>query len=433
MAPLSSAAPGNFRCRKVFHPCVRFASFFALGLLGCAAAPVPAPARAPAPAAIPPVLPTETATPSAPPRARGPNRCLPNGPPKARAAKKIYAASTCVDHRTAERALARKLAKAFDKSVDRSTVDVTFDCDPLTSELEELVLETGSGHGGGLQIWRLAKKEGQPDFDVLGIANVGYYAPLGQGELPVRLGRGRIAAATLEKALATARPALTARVRELEPPPLPNGLWGRKFSTSSGNFHLYFRLTDGTHELVRHFTGYPGSSDQPRYMGLQEAHAVVAPLLEKIPLAAATATEDERDFFVQSFLRAAPRFDDDFAWWVRDRYVALAEYLGTPELVPTLVGVLESALREADRETDAERKRTVLERRLGPPLASLARITGWDPRKDHAGAARDPLAVAREVIAECRVDSTAGGATLGHADEDTVAGPVRPARGRERV
>lgn len=374
---------------------------FALG--GCAAHPAATPARAPEPAAIPAVLPVEAASPAPPARRRGPNRCLPDGLPKPRSAAKVYAADTCVDHRRAERTLARALAKEFDPSVTGSAVDVSFDCDPLTGELEEIVLETGSGHGGNLEIWRLQRKSGQADFDVLGIGNVGYWARAREGEPPLRIGRGRIAGPALERALATVRPALTARIRELEPPPPPGGMWGRKFSTSSGNFHLYFRLSDGMHELSRHFTGYPGSSAQPQYLGLEAANAAIAPLLEKIPLGADGPSADERDFFVRAFLRAVPRFDDDFAWWVRDRYVALAEHLGTTELVPALVGVLESGLGEGERETDPQRRKGVLERRLEQPLATLARLTSWDPRKDDRGAPRDLAAVAREVVAECRL------------------------------
>ncbi len=377
---------------------MRRALLLGLGLLGCGARSAEAP-RSPAAAAIPAVSPVDAPTQAAPSRARGPNRCLPSGPPKAPAAAKVYAASTCVDHRSAERALARKLTKEYDPTVTGSTIDVSFACDPLTGELEEVVLETGSGHGGNLELWRLHRKSGQADFDVLGIGNVGYYARTREGVLPLRIGRVSIGGPALDKALATARPALTARIRELEPP--PNGLWGRSFSTSSGNFHLYFRLSDGMHELVRHFTGYPGSSDQSRYLGLEEANAAITLLLEKIPLADANPSDEERAFFVRAFLAAVPRFDDDFAWWVRDRYVALAEHLGTPELVPALAGVLESGLREAERETATDRKQTVLERRLSQPLATLARITGWDPRKDDTGATRDPAEVAREVVTEC--------------------------------
>jgi hypothetical protein len=212
-----------------------------------------------------------------------------------------------------------------------------------------------------------------------------------------------ISASVLDKALGTARPALTARLREIEPPPPPNGMWGRSFSTSSGNFHLAFRLFDGMHELARQFTGYPGSGDQPRYLGLQAAWAAVGPLFEKLPLEPGEATADERDFFVTSFLRAAPRFDDDFAWWVRDRYVALAEHLGSRELVATLLGVLESGLREGEAQTSDESRREVSKRRLEQPLATLARITAWDPRRNDTGQERDPVAVAKEVIAECAV------------------------------
>ena len=327
---------------------------------------------------------------------------MPDGPPKARAAAKIYEADTCVDHRRAEARIAKQIVKDFDRSVTGSVVDVSFGCDPFTTDVDEIVIETGSGHGGGLELWRLRRESGGTDFDVLALANHGYYAAVKEGASPVRIRRGRIAEPALSKALATARPALTVRIREIEPPPPPNGMWGRSFSTSSGNFHLYFRLEGGSHELVRHFTGYPGSSSQPRYLGLQAAWAALHPLLDKIPHEASAASADEREFFVRSFLRAAPRFDEPFAWWVRERYVALAEHLGTPELVPALVRVVESGLREGERESSDEQKKTVWKRRLEQPVATLARLTGWDPRQDDGGAPRDLVAAAREALTECR-------------------------------
>ncbi len=391
---------GNLRPRAVFPLDMR-ALIAVPFLVGCASPG--APAAAPVAPAIPAVAP-EAAIASPPPaRPVGANRCWPDTPPKSRAAPKVYAADTCADHRQAEVRLAKELAKQYDHTVTGSVVDVTFACDPLTSEVEELVVETGSGHGGGLELWRARRKSGEASFEVLGIGNHGYYSPASKGQAPVRIARGMISASVLDKALGKARPALTARVRELEPPPPPNGIWGRSFSTSSGNFHLDFRLSDGMHELARHFTGYPGSSDQPRYLGLQAAWAAVGPLLEKLPFEPAEATADERDFFVTSFLRAAPRFDDDFAWWVRDRYVALAEHLGSRELVAALLGVLASGLREGEAQPSDDRRREVAKRRLEQPLATLARLTGWDPRKDDAGQERDLVAVAREVLAECTV------------------------------
>lgn len=393
-------AGGNLLPLPVFHPDMR-AAIAVLLLSGCVT-PV-APAVAPEAPAVPAVAP-EAASASPPPaRPVRANRCWTDPPPKPRAGPKVYAGDTCADHRRAEASLAKKLARQYDRTVTGSVVDVTFACDPLTSELEELVVETGSGHGGGLELWRARRKSGETDFDVLGLGNHGYFSHPSQGQASVRIARGRISAAALDKALGTARPALTARMREIEPPPPPNGMWGRSFSTSSGNFHLGFWLFDGTHLLARTFTGYPGSSDQPRYLGLQEAWATVGPLFEKLPLEPGEATADERDFFVTSFLRAAPRFDDDFAWWVRDRYVALAEHLGSRELVAPLLGVLESGLREGEAQTTDDRRREVAKRRLEQPLATLARLTGWDPRKDDDGHERDPVAVSREVLAECAV------------------------------
>jgi hypothetical protein len=369
----------------------------------CAAHPGTPPARTPAPAKTVGVAPVVAApSPSEPPpRTPRPNRCLPDGPPKARAAPRIYEPSTCVDHRRAETILARKIVKDYERTVTGSIVDVSFGCDPLTQDLQEVVIELGFGHGGSLEIWRIRRDESGSDFSVLGIGNRGYYAPSTSGA-PVRIGRGHIPAGVLEKALARARPALTVMVREIEPPPPPNGALGRSFSSSSGDFHHYFRLTDGMHELVRHYTGYPSSSDQPRYVGVTAAMEALRPLLESVPLDGSDPNAEERELFVRSFLAAAPRFDEPFAGWVRDRYLMLAEHLGTPELVPALVRELERGLSEGEGQPDDGHEKITFERRLEYSLAALARITGWDPRKDEVGAARAPSSAAREMVEECK-------------------------------
>lgn len=390
--------PGNYSCLTCTLRKMRAAWLLMPVALSCAPAGRLTAERTPA--AVPPVAAAPEPTSAPPPRADGPNRCLPSALPK-RTARKLYTPSTCADHKKAEAAIARKLAKDYDRSIKGSTVDVSFGCDPLTSDLEELVIETGYGHGGNLEVWRIkADKDGQ-SYEVLALGHAGYYRPKEPGDT-VQIGRGRFTKAQLEKALSTARPALTAIVRELEPPPLPNVFSGRSFSTSSGNFHHYFRLFDGMHELERHFTGYPGSGDQPRYVGLQLAMEALRPLLDGVKLEADRASADERDFFVTSFLAAAPRFDDDFAWWVRDRYVRMASELGTPELVPALVEVLAHGLAEGDRETDEVRKKEVHERRLADPIATLVKITGWDPQKDETGAVRPTAAVAKDMLTECR-------------------------------
>lgn len=375
--------------------------------IACAGAPQPPrqqPTAAPAHKiqSIPAASSAAQSEPALPERAPPKNRCLPDGPPQPRVATKRHAPDTCVDHRSAEARLAAKFRKDYDRTVDGSVVDVSFGCDPLTGEVEELVVERGHGHGGGLEVWRIHRSRKQTDWQVLGIALPGYFrVSKARDASPVQIARGTVQDSALSRALRTARPALTASVRELEPPPPPNGAFGRSFSTSSGNFHHYFWLTDGHHELTRHFTGYPSSSEQSRTLAVVAAMDAIEPLLEAVPFAPSTATEQERAFFVTRFLAAAPRFDDPYAWWVRDRYVQLAEHLGSPELVPTLLAVLQSGLREAAAEKDAERRNQARERRLTSPLAALARITGYDPRKDANGVARPLTEAVAEAISEC--------------------------------
>lgn len=339
------------------------------------------------------------ATPVAIERPPVPNRCLPAGMPKSRPPRKVYSADTCVDHRRMEALVAHRIKKRFERTVSSSVVDVSFACDPLTSELEEIVIERGWGHGGSLQVWRIRKRADDSDYDVLVLGHASYYRS-DKAKL-LEIGRGKFTSKTLALALAQARPALTATPRELEPPPPPNGMLGRSFTTSSGDFHHAFQLFDGMHELRRHFTGYQGTGGQSEYLGLMIAMDAFQPLLDSVKVGPDVASAEEQAFFVESFLRAAPRFDDDYAWWVRDRYVKLAEELGTNELVPALVDVLRSGLREGDAVSEEARQKELYERRLTSPLAALVKITGWDPAKEDGSSDKSVEQAARAMVDEC--------------------------------
>ena len=378
-------------------------------LLAAAYATVACTPAAPPPAASPstsvPVIRAEPlqATPLAPPRKAGPNRCLPQGRLALPKPVELHAPGRCVDHRRQEARIARDLKKEFTPTAKGSQVEVSFGCDPLTFDVHQIHLEIGYGHGGHLALWRLQReKDDDKEYQILGIVHRltggGYdkYTYEVASRFEARIGIGRVDAKAVAAALLKARPAMTARIRELQPPP-SGGLSMSSF-TSSGNFHHAIRILDSMpHVLEGRHTGYPSSGDQARYLGLVRAMGDLRPLIDKIDPQVVEPTPEQRKYFTERFVAASPRFEDEYAWWVRDRYVKLAGKLGGPELVPILVDVLRVRLAEVQKA----KPEGGADRRLVDTVSALAGVTGWDARFNPDGSPRSPEKVAQEYIDEC--------------------------------
>ncbi|HMR06234.1 MAG TPA: hypothetical protein PKA88_10655 [Polyangiaceae bacterium] len=366
-----------------------------------------------APAAAVPVIRAEPqqATPPAPARTAGPNRCLPKGPPVLPAARKTQEPSTCVDHRRREAALARSLVKEFQPTIKGGTVEVHFGCDPLTSDVREIHLETGYGHGGYFSLWRLTREDDQStEFRVLGfehrLTGGGYdrYTYEVAARFDAKVLRGTVGAKAVLGALQTARPAMTAAIRELEPPPSATFAFGRSSFFSSGNFHHKVEILDDMPNLLSgRYTGYPNGGEQGSYLGLSKAMGVLIPLVEKGEADDAPASEAERAYFAERFLAAEANFDDEYAWWVRNRYVRLSGRLGDPVLVPALVRELGKRVAEARKSTEPDAAD-----RLVDVLTALAGVTHWDARFESDGTPRPLLQVADEYLDECQTALHAG-------------------------
>lgn len=308
-------------------------------------------------------------------------------------------ASTCADHRLREARIATELRRAYVPSLDGSVVEVRFGCDPLTEPIARVVLEHGSGHSGGLTLWRLTPSDDDPSsFAAHGFALRSSGQSQGTGGALV-IAHALVPRAALMTALADALPAMTAEFRELAPPPLPRGVRGSRASVSSADFDVFIGVTDSVGRvLARSFAGYPGSSDQDRYLGVQLAASRLRPLLENARFERARPTDEERAFFVGHYLAALPRLHAEYAWWVRERFVLLAAELGTPALVPALLDDVKLELGEREQGGDAA---PIADRRLDGLVTALAALTGWDARRDERGAARPVDEVARDYLGEC--------------------------------
>jgi hypothetical protein len=382
---------------------MRWWLIFALSGSGCAVTQRPVPAPPPPRAEVVTADATQAREPlDAPRREPPPNRCLPNGLPAAPKPAERLPGATCRDHARVERQLRAVLTKSFQRSAN-GRVDVVFGCDPVGGEPAEVMLETGYGHGGSLTLWRLQRAESGSAFDVLGVASDGWItAPSDLDRATsLQVTRGTLPAQDLERALITVRPALTAVVREVEPPPLPNAIGSRSMFHSSGNFHHFVRLADQHHELEAGYTGYPHSGAQRMYVGLELAHDALTPLFEHFEFERELAPPDLREWLSAYVVAAWPRLQDSSAWWVRERLVVLAGKAGNASVVPLIVAQLERGLSEVTA-APPERKNDMAERYLLEPLTALHQVTGWDARVGSNGTSLSPTDSAEQAVSECQ-------------------------------
>jgi hypothetical protein len=279
-------------------------------------------------------------------------------------------------------------------------LEIGFGCDPV-GDVSELVVERGYGHGGSLAIWRLTPiGDDAGTYDLLAVAHDTF--GVAKPERTIRIARGVVPVGELSSVLADVRPALSLRVRELEPPAVPGKSGVRRSFSSTGNFHHFIRLRDEQgHELSAGYTGYPGSSAQPRYVGVVIAMERLLPLLQRFKFERDTAGAELRTWFSAHAVDAWPRLEQSAAWWVRERIVRLAGNAGEPSVVPLIVSELERGLGEV-RSASPDEADAMATRYLPDPLAALASVTGWDPRRAEDGTERPLAAAARHAVDECR-------------------------------
>jgi hypothetical protein len=243
---------------------------------------------------------------------------------------------------------------------------VKFPCDGLGARIHEIVIETGDGHSGVLELWS-AKRRPDGKYDVRGIVYRGNSMLRTASPIPHEQASGVVELPEIDKA----RAAITATVREIVPPTRPGDSFSIRRSGSSRDFHSVVRLVDDEGRVVeRRYTGYLGSSTQDAYLGLQIAQTALAPITSVAPGAAAADADDKR-FFAASFNAAVPYFDEPFYWWVMERYVDMARFLGTPAVIGGLLTRLTVTKTGNRSQTDARED----------AVDALAKITGWDARK----------------------------------------------------
>jgi hypothetical protein len=319
----------------------------------------------------------------------------------------------CVNHLVEESAVRTELESRFRPTITGGVVDVSFGCDRLWHHVRDVVVTRGGGHATSHTIYRLRRDPARRDQFV---ARVLEYRWTGRAydeytyevadSFEVRRLETTVPAAPVDAALERVRTALTARIREIEPPPTPGRRGGGGFS-SSGSFHVAITLTDEHgYELRGAFTGPESSGTQAAYLPLRVAAEALGPVLRPLVPAGGPINDEDRALFVETFTAARATFSEQFTWWVRERYVAMASRLGTPALARDLLALL----AELTPDPDDERERTpILALRPGSEdrtrvlaVTALAALTGWDARHHLDGTPRPLDHVTADYLAECR-------------------------------
>lgn len=376
----------------------------ALVLLGAAACGPTSSTRPRAPTheiesiAVVPAAPSPSASATSEPSATPPRnakqapRCVLGPLAKAAAPPALLSGGACrTVGPTVQASIRATLSQRFEKTHDHGKPKVSFACDGLGSTVREIVIESGSGHGFGLELWRARLSEDGTQYDVRGIGYAGGgFVQSGREALGYRTASGQIDRAVIDAHLEKARSALSSEIHE-ELTPIVDGVDGESFSFSSADFHVLLKLTDTRGRTIeKEFTGYEGNSDQEAYLPVNLAAEELQSLTRAFPLEEHPATDDDRAFFAERFNDSARRFDESFHWWVTERYVALSKDLGSTDVARALLTRLEftkSDRSKVDARADA--------------VEALARITGWDARVDDAGRAVKVEDAARAYLDEC--------------------------------
>jgi len=326
---------------------------------------------------------------STPPRAGAP-RCTPIAP-------------------EISRAVVAELTAAYQRVSSRK-VKVDLGCDPL-GDLREIVIEE-SEDGAELRMLRLGTSADgaghelrllvyQPVCALRRPAEDG--APAGGAATPDWPGSGGgppdcVGLAHLPwppvdpAALARSRASLVATLRAVDVPP------GAPGSMSSHSVHRHLHMRDSTgHVLARDYTGQLGTTadvETPplalaqRALGLAETAAAQGG--SPHPLETGPVTDADRELFTQRFLALAST-PSHMTWWLEQRLLGMAVFVGSGALVPRLLLLGQLAGPDGSRD----RARVVAFR-------ALAAITGVDLTKDPTTRKARPLDdVARDYTAAC--------------------------------
>lgn len=364
---------------------------------------------APCPPAAEPEAPVESscAEETAAPPAPASGRCAALvDPPLPAPAEPPPPAATCADNAAGERAMQTLLATEYHRSTEPSRVDVSFDCDPLATEIRALELVHQVDYMVS-STFTIARLERGAEGDVA-VRAIRMHLPTIDAEemtwTSATAGSftrfsGVIPRAAVDRALPSLRAALVARLREVElpRPPRMRTVIGPRVGAVHGPFSV--RLIDEAgRALVRGGTTATSGPAQREWLGPTVAMRELFDLLE----AHATwvdATREPEDAPLMRAVLDAPRAEP----WGGAGYLALAQAVGWDLPARELLAVLEPVPDERDLEPRGPLavRHPFLDRERAIAVADLARRSGVDPRTAADGTVRTIAEVSAELLREC--------------------------------
>lgn len=330
--------------------------------------------------------------------------------------------AACRSHGRRDLRAAKKALRArYHMRHEDSRLEVDSACDRLEPNIQELVFESSNGHGFSLRLDRLTKRD-DGDYDLLRLSfssrvkrEPGYCVSTrvhgrsidetptdiddqweALGDEGAKVQRAVLPGARVDKTLARMRAELGLEAREIERPVKPDeirlgGIWG-----SSRDFHVAYRMTDvNGNAVAADWAGYERSGDQETWLPLDLAADTYNEMIWDEPievlLEEVEVDPDARDFFVDRFRAAQGRNEEFGIWYVRERFLAMAQDLGDQRLYADL---LQAASLEGEHSETRSR---------AAAAQALTVLSGWVPTSDGADALT-PGEAAAHLVGACTGD-----------------------------
>lgn len=352
--------------------------------MACAPPPAPAPPARPVLVREMPAS-AEAMAPAPRPEPRSPCGVVPPSPLRLSAPPPD---PDCIYPDVVERQATANIAARYHLSQKGSRVDVSFACDGLADPIDTITLAEGAGHGFSLDLYTFTR-----DGEHFLIRGQRFLAHRNTRPGPaLKMVEGQVTTPRFEAALRKARVALNATPKEVVPPPPPGTLTLGSLSSSSHDFHVAIGLRTATHQRRWRYSGYSGTRGQDTYLPLQVARDALRELVRELPSLDRLPDERDRTVFAHHFLGEHPYFDDDFNWWVKERYVAMARSLGTRRLVEPLLGLVRQGDERSTTDTTDD------------AMAALEAITGWDGGTNEGKPSLDRDARMQAYLDACRLE-----------------------------
>lgn len=381
----------------------RLSTLLSLSLLGCATkASTPPPTPAPAEPSPTPAVSEKTTAPATPAC-----KWTPEPPTPAPAVVAPPASAAC--HKPpakVARSLKAEVKKQWHTSHPKARLEITDGCDRLAPQIDSLVLESSSGHGGSLTLAGFTRL---PDGDYsLVLLEYNHYMRTTKIDRddpyqadsagPLQVYQGEVPRTRMTPMIDELRAAAHVAVVEHEPPPTPGKMFGSAVGTSH-DYHFALRLTDAAgHGVSRFFAGYEGSGEEQKDgvpMGIAQQIADELLSDEQFIAGLTKVGHDDAaalDLYHRVFWQARARGPEFGYWYVGERMLGMAALLGSRQVAPTLLEQLGPAPPETIQ--------AVHERSMALALNALAVIVGFD-RRYADGKPRKVETVAAETLAAC--------------------------------